>query len=197
MKSIKETTEYRWEIKKSTFITHLIPCDDETKAKEIIDSYREKYHDANHNCIAYIINKAMRFDDDGEPSKTAGMPMLNVLQKQELTNIIAIVTRYFGGIKLGAGGLTRAYTRSVSDAIKEATVVEKQLVPLYEISVEYHFANKIEHLLKTNAIPCINKRYEIDVTFECYIKDKSIFDEIQNYTNGNYLLEFVREDYIE
>lgn len=197
MKSIKETIEYSWEIKKSTFITHLIPCDNEGKAKEIIESYRTQYHDASHNCVAYIINNAMRFDDDGEPSKTAGMPMLNVLQRQELTNIIAVVTRYFGGIKLGAGGLTRAYTRSVSDAIKEATIIEKVLVPLYEITVDYHFANKVEHLLKTSEVPCLDKSYEIDVTFACYIKDKTILDVISEFTNGNCLIDFVREDYIE
>lgn len=197
MKSIKELTTYQWEIKKSTFITTLIPCDDEQKAKEIIAKHQEKYHDATHNCVAYIINNSMRFDDDGEPNKTAGMPMLNVLQKQELTNIIAIVTRYFGGIKLGAGGLTRAYTRSVSDAIKEATIIEKQLVPRYLITVEYHFANKIEHLLNSRNVPIISKDYGNDVTFECHIKDQSLLEEIQNYTNNNYLAEFVQEDYIE
>lgn len=197
MKSIKETTTYQWEIKKSTFITTLIPCDDEQKAKQIIEQHQQKHQDATHNCVAYIINQSLRFDDDGEPSKTAGMPMLNVLQKQELTNIIAIVTRYFGGVKLGAGGLTRAYTRSVSDAIKEATIIEKQLVPRYQITVDYHFANKIEHLLNTNNVLIVNKRYDNDVTFDCYLKDQTILDQIQNYTNDNFLAELIQEDYIE
>ncbi len=197
MKSIKETTTYQWEIKKSTFITTLIPCDDEEKAKDIIAAHREKYSDATHNCVAYIINQAVRFDDDGEPSKTAGMPMLNVLQKQELTNIIAIVTRYFGGIKLGAGGLTRAYTRSVSDAIKEATIIEKHLVARYKVTVEYHFANKIEHLLNSHDVAIISKDYGNDVTFEFHLKDPAIMDLIQNYTNNSFLSEFIQEDYIE
>ena len=100
MKSIEEITEHTLVIKKSEFICTLIPLNDEEKINETIDYYKEKYEDATHNCVAYLVGTKERANDDGEPSGTAGLPMLNVLKKQELSNIIAIVTRYFGGIKL-------------------------------------------------------------------------------------------------
>ena len=118
MKSVREITTYKWIIKKSEFICTLIPCNDETAIDNIIKEYQEKYHDATHNCIAYIVGTQKRANDNGEPSGTAGLPMLDVLEKNKPTNIIAIVTRYMGGIKLGAGGLTRAYRQSVADDLK-------------------------------------------------------------------------------
>ena len=118
MRSIKETTTNTIIIKKSEFITTLIPCNDEKEIKDLIELYSKD--DATHNCVAYRVGPLEKADDDGEPSGTAGLPMLNVLQRQKIDNVIAIVTRYFGGIKLGAGGLTRAYTNSVADALKEA-----------------------------------------------------------------------------
>ena len=121
MRSIKETTTNTIIIKKSEFITTLIPCNDEKEIKDLIELYSRD--DATHNCVAYRVGPLEKADDDGEPSGTAGLPMLNVLQRQKIDNVIAIVTRYFGGIKLGAGGLTRAYTNSVADALKEAEKV--------------------------------------------------------------------------
>lgn len=134
MRSIKETTTNTIIIKKSEFITTLIPCNDEKEIKDLIELYSKD--DATHNCVAYRVGPLEKADDDGEPSGTAGLPMLNVLQRQKIDNVIAIVTRYFGGIKLGAGGLTRAYTNSVADALKEAEIVDKELVKLYRISVD-------------------------------------------------------------
>ncbi|MGN1182477.1 MAG: YigZ family protein, partial [Faecalibacillus sp.] len=159
MKSIKNITESKLIIKKSEFITTLIPVNDENLIEKTILEYKEKYKDATHNCVAYIVETKERAHDDGEPSGTAGLPMLNVLKKQELTNIIAIVTRYFGGIKLGAGGLTRAYSQAVSEAVKQAEIVEKELVDLYDITIDYSFTKKFEHLLKVNDITCLNKSY--------------------------------------
>ena len=121
MRSIKEITTNTIIIKKSEFITTLIPCNDEKEIKDLIELYSKD--DATHNCVAYRVGPLEKADDDGEPSGTAGLPMLNVLQRQKIDNVIAIVTRYFGGIKLGAGGLTRAYTNSVADALKEAEKV--------------------------------------------------------------------------
>ena len=179
MKSIKEITEHTLVIKKSEFICTLIPLNDENKINETIGFYKEKYKDATHNCIAYLVGTKERANDDGEPSGTAGLPMLNVLKKQELSNIIAIVTRYFGGIKLGAGGLTRAYSQAVAEALKEANIVEKHLIDVYDVSLDYSFTKKFEHLLKVNAIDCINKEYSDQVTYRLYIDDLSFFDTIQ------------------
>ncbi len=197
MKSIKELIQHEIIIKKSTFICTLIPCDEENKIQEIIQFYRDKYNDANHNCLAYIVDKVERADDDGEPSKTAGMPMLNVLQKQELTNVIAIVTRYFGGIKLGAGGLTRAYTQSVAEALKVATIVTKEPIDVYDITIGYSFTKKFEHLARSSNIQITNTMYLDDVCYTCYIKDSHFFDVIQDLTANQYTKKHVGTTYVE
>lgn len=197
MKSVKTISEYKLIIKKSEFICTLIPVNDEKLIDETIQTYKEKYKDATHNCVAYIVGTKERANDDGEPSGTAGLPMLNVLKKQELTNIIAIVTRYFGGIKLGAGGLTRAYSQAVSQALKEAQIVEKHLVDLYDITIDYSFTKKFEHLLKVNNIICINKEYLDKVTYRLYIENHLFFDTIQDLTSNQFEKEFIRKDYIE
>ena len=196
MKSIKEITEHTLVIKKSEFICTLIPLNDENKINETIDFYKEKYKDATHNCIAYLVGTKERANDDGEPSGTAGLPMLNVLKKQELSNIIAIVTRYFGGIKLCAGVLTRAYSQAVAEALKEANIVEKHLIDVYDVSLDYSFTKKFEHLLKVNAIDCINKEYSDQVTYRLYIDDLSFFDTIQELTSNRYTKEFIKKEYV-
>ena len=195
MISVKEVTHHTIIIKKSEFICHLIPCSDIDKAKKLIEDYSDPQ--ATHNCVAYIIGVHERANDDGEPSGTAGMPMLNVLKMQGLTNIIAIVTRYFGGIKLGAGGLTRAYSQSVAETLKCADIVEKELVSLYEIAIDYTYTRKFEHLLKQHDILCINTDYADMVSYQCYLKDLKFIDLIQDLTSNQFLCEKIGEDYIE
>lgn len=195
MISIKEITKHTIVIKKSEFVCHLIPCDNIDHAKDLIEKYSDP--SATHNCVAYIIGTHERANDDGEPSQTAGMPMLNVLKKQNLENIIAIVTRYFGGIKLGAGGLTRAYTQSVADTLKEAEIVEKELVDLYEISIDYTYTRKFEHIMKQCSIPCINQQYNEKVTYQCYLRDLSFLDQIQEMTSNQFTYNKIGSDYIE
>ena len=128
--TIKENAKTEIVEKKSKFICNLIKVETQQQAEEIIKQTKKKYYDARHNCIAYrviedekIIEKA---SDDGEPSGTAGPPMLNLLQKQELTNVIVIVTRYFGGILLGTGGLVRAYTQCAKTAIDNASIIQQE-----------------------------------------------------------------------
>ena len=193
MKSIEEITEHTLVIKKSEFICTLIPLNDEEKINETIDYYKEKY---GKESKFYLVGTKERANDDGEPSGTAGLPMLNVLKKQELSNIIAIVTRYFGGIKLGAGGLTRAYSQAVADALKEANIVEKHLIDVYDVSLDYSFTKKFEHLLKVNDIDCINKEYDEQVTYRLYIDDLSFFDTIQDLTSNRYSKEFIKKEYV-
>lgn len=196
MKSIENIVEYKLIIKKSEFICTLIPLNDEDKINDTINYYKDKYHDATHNCVAYLVGNKERANDDGEPSGTAGLPMLNVLKKQELSNIIAIVTRYFGGIKLGAGGLTRAYSQAVADALKEANIVEKHLIDVYDIIIDYSFTKKFEHLLKVNNITCLNKDYGEQVTYRLYIEDESFFAQIQDLTSNRYNKEFIKKEYV-
>jgi len=195
MISVKDVTSHTIVIKKSEFICHLIPCSDINKAKLLIEQYSDP--EATHNCIAYIIGPHERANDDGEPSQTAGMPMLNVLKMQGLTNIIAIVTRYFGGIKLGAGGLTRAYTQSVAETLKVADIVEKELVDLYEITIGYPFTRKFEHLLKQQNIKCISQEYNENVSYHCYLRNKDFLNQIQELTSNQFSYQFISQDYIE
>ena len=196
MKSIEKITEHTLVIKKSEFICTLIPLNDEEKINETIDYYKEKYKDATHNCVAYLVGTKERANDDGEPSGTAGLPMLNVLQRQKIDNVIAIVTRYFGGIKLGAGGLTRAYTNSVADALKEAEIVDKELVKLYRISVDYHFSRKVSYLIQSKNLLLMNTEYDEEVHYDVYLRDTSFLDELNELTASNMHYEVVKEDYI-
>ena len=146
--------------------------------------------------MAYRVGPLEKADDDGEPSGTAGLPMLNVLQRQKIDNVIAIVTRYFGGIKLGAGGLTRAYTNSVADALKEAEIVDKELVKLYRISVDYHFSRKVSYLIQSKNLLLMNTEYDDEVHYDVYLRDTSFLDELNELTASNMHYEIVKEDYI-
>lgn len=195
MISVKEVTTHTIVIKKSEFVCHLIPCSDIEQAKGFIAQYSDL--EATHNCVAYIIGSHERANDDGEPSQTAGMPMLNVLKMQNLTNIIAIVTRYFGGIKLGAGGLTRAYTQSVAEALKHAEIVEKELVDLYKIFIDYSHTRKFEYLLKQQNIKCLSQEYNEQVSYLCYLRNTSFLDQIQEITSNQFSYEKIGSDYIE
>lgn len=195
MLSIKNITTHRIIIKKSEFICHLIPCSDIKQVPQLINEYSDPQ--ATHNCVAYIVGTHEKANDDGEPSQTAGMPMLNVLKMQGLDNIIAIVTRHFGGIKLGAGGLTRAYTQSVAETLKHAQIVEKELVDLYQISLDYSYIRKFDYLLKQNNIKCISQEYNEQVTYLCFLKDLSFLDIIQDLTSNQFTYQKIGQDYIE
>lgn len=135
-------------ISKSRFICSLKKVKTEEEAQDFIKAVKKEFWDATHNCSAYIIDEQhQRSSDDGEPSGTAGIPMLGVLRKQELQQIAAVVTRYFGGIKLGAGGLVRAYAGSVSQALEEAGLAQKVRMGLYSFACEPGEAGKMLNLL--------------------------------------------------
>ena len=135
-------------IEKSRFICTLKKVKDEAEAQEFIKATKKEYWDATHNCSAYLIDDlAQRSSDDGEPSGTAGLPMLEVLRKNKLTNTAAVVTRYFGGIKLGAGGLVRAYTNSVAEAVRGSGIAEKVLISRFSFDYDLNAVGKILNLL--------------------------------------------------
>ena len=135
-------------IEKSRFICTLKKVHSEAEAQEFIKTIKKEFWDATHNCSAYIVDEmAQRSSDDGEPSGTAGLPMLEVLRKNKLTNTAAVVTRYFGGIKLGAGGLVRAYTNSVAEAVKATGIAEKVLVSKFSFMYDLNEVGKILNIL--------------------------------------------------
>ena len=152
--------------KKSKFICHIYPVESVEEAEEKIIYLRKKYHDARHNCFAYKIfaDNIERYSDDGEPSGTAGLPMITIINGKELSNVVAVVTRYFGGILLGTGGLVRAYSDSLTEAINNAQIVKKELGIEASFEVEYSEFEELKYHLKNMAIEIENSDYGEKVT---------------------------------
>ena len=148
LKTISNNIEYIWTIKKSKFITNIYPV----YSKEDIDFYlseiRKKYSSASHHCYAYILDENIKVSDDKEPSGTAGLPILKVLKYHDLNHVLCVVTRYFGGIKLGSGGLVRAYTKSVTDALKDIDLIEDVIKVTFSFSTSYSNQKQVDYLLK-------------------------------------------------
>ncbi|GAA2521910.1 YigZ family protein [Rarobacter incanus] len=144
--------EHEIDIKKSRFIAHLVPVRTVSEADEAISSLRRQYWDARHHCVAMVIGPhgdLQRSSDDGEPSGTAGVPMLEVLRRRQVTDVVAVVVRYFGGTLLGAGGLVRAYTAAVSEALDRAAVRPRALRRRMTVHAPYAESGKLENLLRT------------------------------------------------
>lgn len=171
MKTIKETIQNEIIIKNSKFITILIKLSSPSIESEI-KKIREKYPKATHYCYAYIYGEQKGCSDDKEPSRTAGLPMLNVLEKEELNNLLAITIRYFGGIKLGAGGLVRAYTKSITEALKIAEKIE--LEKGYKIELEFDYTEEatINYLLRTSSI--IEKKYDKKIRYIASVNQNTL-----------------------
>lgn len=130
--------------KRSRFIGHIWPVDSEDQAQELIRRVKKQHYDARHNCWCYLLGSTVvRYSDDGEPQGTAGQPMLNVFQRENVTNVVCVVTRYFGGILLGAGGLTRAYSKSARDALVAAGVSEMGLWAMADIPCPYALFERV------------------------------------------------------
>ena len=133
-----ETAESEFTEKRSRFISHIWRVETEEEARARIEEMKKKYYDARHNCWCYLLHDGpVRYSDDGEPQGTAGQPMLNVFQREEVTNVCCVVTRYFGGILLGAGGLTRAYAKGAKDALDAAGICRMSLWTEWEIPCTY------------------------------------------------------------
>ena len=178
MKSIQKEITNEIIINKSRFITIITNINDINKIKEKLEEIKKTYKDATHYCFAYIIQNHEKCSDNGEPSGTAGIPILNVLKQNNLTNILCVVIRYFGGIKLGAGGLIRAYSTSASEALKKAAITT--IVDGYNLTIEFSYDNlkQIDYLLKNIDI---KKDYQTNITYNFNItleKYKQIENEL-------------------
>ena len=132
--------------KRSRFISHIWRVESEAEARARIEEMKKKYYDARHNCWCYLLKEGnvVRYSDDGEPQGTAGQPMLNVFQRENITNVCCVVTRYFGGILLGAGGLTRAYTKGAKDALDAAGISRMSLWTLWEVPCTYPLFERVK-----------------------------------------------------
>ena len=200
MKKIKDTITNTIVIDKSKFITTLYPVESIEEIEMILSTVRKKYYDATHNCYAYIFDdgKIQKCSDDGEPSKTAGFPMLDVLKKNNLTNILAITTRYFGGIKLGAGGLIRAYSSSVSSALKDVKFYETHLQSIYDVVIDYSdYSKNIDYW---NSLSVISSSFEANVLLKIAFFEEEIetnTEKIKNLTQGKALIDFIENRFID
>ena len=182
--TIKENSNAQITEKKSKFIANLFYVESIKEAEEIIEKTKKKYFDAKHNCIAYRIMEneqiVERFSDDGEPSGTAGAPMLNILQKNNLINVLIIVTRYFGGILLGTGGLVKAYSNSLLLALENTTKVIKCMGEELEVSLEYSQFESFKYYCKINDINIVDVNYKENIIckieLETIKKDKLLDD---------------------
>lgn len=186
-------------INKSRFIGYSMPVSNEEEALQFIEEISTKHKDATHNVYAYVIGEEsniQRFSDDGEPSGTAGIPALEVLKKEDLRNVVVVVTRYFGGIKLGGGGLIRAYTRGAKIAIDAGKIVDMTLHHKLKINIPYTLYGKVENFLMSNGYTPEETKYDVDVVIYLYVNKHQVDDftnEIVNLTNGNVEIEYSGE----
>ena len=187
--------------KKSRFIANIIHAESEEEALQFIEGCKKKYWNATHNCWAYIIGKkgeCMRCSDDGEPSQTAGKPMLDVLNGQGIREVAAVVTRYFGGTLLGTGGLVRAYAGAVKEGLNQSVVVEKKLADILLIETDYTGIGKIQYILAQAKLNPMDTEYTDKVTITVPIpigKTKSIERFITEGTNGRAIMEIIDQLY--
>lgn len=192
MKIVKDLIQNEIVIEKSRFITHIKRINSIDEANDFLKEIKKKYYDATHNCVAIVFDGFARSSDDGEPSGTAGVPILEVLKKNDITDTICIVTRYFGGVKLGAGGLIRAYSKSASEALKKAVFVEKKLLEEYIFTYDYSDISKVEKILKKYSI-IEETIYEVKVTSKFLILNnkeqliKELCDALKMTVNLTYL----------
>ncbi|MCQ5363641.1 YigZ family protein [Anoxybacillus salavatliensis] len=162
-------------IEKSRFISYVERATTEEEAIRFIQQIKKKHWDATHNCSAYLIgehDRIQKANDDGEPSGTAGVPMLEVLKKKKLKNTVVVVTRYFGGIKLGAGGLVRAYGKAVTEGLKAAGIVERKLMRMMHTTIDYTWLGKVENELRASTYSIKDIHYAEHVTIDTYVEEK-------------------------
>ncbi|BAK81295.1 YigZ family protein [Candidatus Arthromitus sp. SFB-rat-Yit] len=194
-KTIIGETEYKFEEKKSIFIGYIKHIESEYEAKKFIDDIKTKHHEARHNVYAYVIGNDMliqRYTDDGEPRGTAGIPIIELIKKRGLTDIIVVVTRYFGGILLGVGGLTRAYVNGASGVIDKAKIVDRVLGKEISIIVPYEIIGKLQYFFDVNKIHVDNVLYEEKVIFKVRIEKiivNKLLSDITDLTSNNFDVE--------
>lgn len=175
-KTIREASQGVYKEKGSKFMAFAYPVTTESEVKSILDSLRKQYYDARHHCYAYILGPdkaAYRINDDGEPSSTAGKPIYGQLLSHDLTNILVVVVRYFGGIKLGVPGLINAYRTAAKDAIDNAIIIEKNITEVYNLQFTYEQMNSVMKILKDEELPQSNQKFELDCSLDFSVRQSA------------------------
>lgn len=201
-KTIYKYGEDEIDINKSRFIGYAKPVETEEEALEFIERINKKHYDATHNCYAYIIGQdamIQRFNDDGEPSGTAGIPMLEVLKKEELVNVVTVATRYFGGVKLGAGGLIRAYTRTAKIGLEAGFIIDMVLHKIIKIRLDYTLYGQVENYILGEKIEIKDSVYDDAVNLQVYVKEDEVEvfqQKMTDLTSGTVDMEIIDEEFI-
>ena len=189
-------------INKSRFIGYSMSIESEEQALEFIKTISSKNKDANHNVYAYVFGEEsniQRFNNDGEPSGTAGIPTLEVIKKENLRNVVVVITRYFGGIKLGGGGLIRAYTKGAKIALDAGKIVEMTIHTKLRLILSYTLLGKLENYLNTNGYKIEETSYKEDVEIFIYIKNSKLAEfkkTIMDITNGSAQIDELEERHL-
>lgn len=194
-RTVKGTAEAVYEIQKSRFLTHVSHAGSEEEARAFIQARKKEFFDARHNCSAYVLGAdgaKQKSNDDGEPGGTAGNPMLEAVKQKGLTDVVVVVTRYFGGIKLGAGGLIRAYSHSAVLGLDAATIVEMVPFSVVQLHLDYSLLASVEHYLRQNGVRTGETVYAEAVMIPLLLKPEqkgAICEGITDITAGRARLE--------
>ncbi|MFP7734108.1 YigZ family protein [Priestia aryabhattai] len=201
--TVKQEGSHEITIQKSRFICHMKRVTTEEEAQQFIQNIKKQHWNATHNCSAYLIGERDQFqkaNDDGEPSGTAGVPMLEVLKKRGLKDTVVVVTRYFGGIKLGAGGLVRAYGKSVSEALNELGIVKRTLMAVMHTNVDYTWLGKLENELRSSVYLLKEIHYADMVEIETFVEEaqtEAFSEWMTELTNGQADIRAGETTYLE
>ncbi|WP_078429873.1 YigZ family protein [Alkalihalobacterium alkalinitrilicum] len=202
-RTVKSYGEHEINIQRSRFITYVDRATTEEKAQQFIEKIKKKHWNATHNCSAYLIgenDEIQKANDDGEPSGTAGVPMLEVLKKRGLKDTVVVVTRYFGGIKLGAGGLIRAYGSATSEGLNATGIVECTLMQIVHTTIDYHWLGKVENELRHSPYHLKEIHYLEQVEIETYVEKQQtdlFIDWMKNLTSGQAVITTGEVEYLE
>lgn len=197
-KTLRHSSSDEFIINKSRFIGYAAPVETEKEALAFLQSIRTKHKDATHNCYAYVIGPnagIMRYSDDGEPGGTAGLPMMEVIKAQGVVNCCVVVTRYFGGVLLGAGGLVRAYTQGCAVGLKAAQVVVMEPSQRYLCEVSYPLWDKVQYAFRSLPVQLVDSEFSAAVAFTLLVREKDaehVLAELTRITDGK--IEYLLED---
>jgi len=202
-KTVKGHGEHEIVIQKSRFIAHVNRAESEEEAQSFIQQIKKQHWNATHNCSAYLIgehNHIQKANDDGEPSGTAGVPILEVLKKRDLCDTVVVITRYFGGIKLGAGGLIRAYGRATSEGLDATGIVERKLMSTLITTIDYTWLGKVENELRASTYLLKDIHYLDQVKIETHVdygREEEFTGWMTEITNGQAHIEKGEEVFLE
>lgn len=191
-KTLRQAASDEFIVNKSRFIGYAAPVSTEEEALAFLREIRAKHKDATHNCYAYTIGQnmgIMRYSDDGEPGGTAGLPMMEVIKAQGVCNCCVVVTRYFGGVLLGAGGLVRAYTQGTVIALKAAQVVVMEPSQQYLCEVGYSLWDKVQHAMKSLPVQLVSSEFTTAVTFSLLVREQdaeTVLTDLTRVTDGRF-----------